>query len=72
MVRLKGPYGGYYTASSDTIVSATAGYVNKDIVIDVTDALAIQTYWGTNKRSADINFEETADAKDLALFKRII
>ncbi|WP_420490200.1 dockerin type I domain-containing protein [Neobacillus drentensis] len=40
--------------------------------MDVTDALAIQTYWGTNKRSADINFEGTADAKDLALFKRII
>ncbi|QKE73432.1 S8 family serine peptidase [Arthrobacter citreus] len=41
------------------------GDVNKDNVIDVNDALYIQTYWGTNKRDADINFDGVVDAKDM-------
>ncbi|WP_179865702.1 dockerin type I domain-containing protein [Bacillus sp. AFS017336] len=45
---------------------AIAGDVNKDDVIDVMDALYIQTYWGTNKREADINFDGVVDAKDMA------
>ncbi|PEL08384.1 S8 family serine peptidase [Bacillus sp. AFS017336] len=44
---------------------AVAGDVNQDDVIDVMDALYIQTYWGTNKRAADINFDGVVDAKDL-------
>ncbi|WP_142317362.1 MULTISPECIES: dockerin type I domain-containing protein [unclassified Bacillus (in: firmicutes)] len=43
----------------------TAGDVNKDSVIDIMDAVAIQVYWGTNKRSADINFDGKVDEKDL-------
>ncbi|MEH7349735.1 S8 family serine peptidase [Gottfriedia acidiceleris] len=45
---------------------AIAGDVNKDDVIDVMDALYIQTYWGTNKREADINFDGVVDTKDMA------
>ncbi|MGG2025870.1 S8 family serine peptidase [Gottfriedia sp. S16(2024)] len=41
------------------------GDVNKDNVIDVNDALYIQTYWGTNKRDADINYDGVVDAKDM-------
>ncbi|QKE76007.1 S8 family serine peptidase (plasmid) [Arthrobacter citreus] len=41
------------------------GDVNKDNVIDVNDALYLQTYWGTNKRDADINFDGVVDAKDM-------
>ena len=41
------------------------GDVNKDNVIDVKDALYIQTYWGTNKRDADINYDGVVDAKDM-------
>jgi len=45
--------------------TAAAGDVNKDDVIDVLDALAVQTYWGTNKTSADFNFDKVVDAKDM-------
>jgi hypothetical protein len=31
----------------------------------VKDALYIQTYWGTNKRAADINYDGVVDAKDM-------
>ncbi|UPM56534.1 dockerin type I domain-containing protein [Gottfriedia acidiceleris] len=54
----------------ETIDKATAGDVNKDNVIDINDALAIETYWGTNKRSADINFDGTVDAKDFAFVEK--
>ncbi|PEL14210.1 S8 family serine peptidase [Bacillus sp. AFS017336] len=47
-----------------------AGDVNKDNVIDIMDALMIQTYWGTNKRSADINFDGTVNEKDLAFVQQ--
>ncbi|UPM53767.1 S8 family serine peptidase [Gottfriedia acidiceleris] len=56
-------YGTFFTVG---IESATAGDVNKDDVIDIKDALAIQKDWGTNERSADINFDGKVDAKDLA------
>ncbi|MGG0175593.1 S8 family serine peptidase [Gottfriedia acidiceleris] len=49
---------------------AIAGDVNKDDVIDVMDALYLQTYWGTNKREADINFDGVVDAKDLAFVEK--
>ncbi|QKE73969.1 S8 family serine peptidase [Arthrobacter citreus] len=41
------------------------GDVNKDNVIDINDAIYIQTYWGTNKRDADINYDGVVDAKDM-------
>ncbi|MEH7451466.1 S8 family serine peptidase [Gottfriedia acidiceleris] len=44
---------------------APAGDVNKDNVIDVKDALYIQTYWETNKRAADINFDGVVNEKDM-------
>ncbi|PEJ57106.1 hypothetical protein CN692_14545 [Bacillus sp. AFS002410] len=44
-----------------------AGDVNKDNVIDVLDAEYIRTYWGTNKRAADINFDGIVDEKDMKL-----
>ncbi|MFB7141541.1 S8 family serine peptidase [Gottfriedia sp. NPDC056225] len=47
-----------------------AGDVNQDQVIDILDALAIQTYWGTNKRSADINFDGTVDGNDLKFVQK--
>ncbi|WP_129690237.1 dockerin type I domain-containing protein [Gottfriedia acidiceleris] len=43
----------------------TAGDANKDNVIDVLDALKVQTFWGTNKASADFNFDKVVDAKDM-------
>ncbi|WP_255294820.1 S8 family serine peptidase [Bacillus sp. AFS041924] len=43
----------------------TAGDANKDNVIDVMDALQLQTFWGTNKSSADFNFDKVVDAKDM-------
>ncbi|ODG90173.1 hypothetical protein BED47_12615 [Gottfriedia luciferensis] len=46
------------------------GDVNGDDVIDVMDALYIQTYWGTNKRSADINMDGKVDAKDFAFVEK--
>ncbi|PEL09939.1 S8 family serine peptidase [Bacillus sp. AFS017336] len=45
---------------------AIGGDVNKDNVIDILDALEIQTYWGTNKRSTDINCDGTTDVNDFA------
>ncbi|QKE73440.1 S8 family serine peptidase [Arthrobacter citreus] len=59
-------YGTSKYLGTEVVDNATAGDVNKDNVIDINDALAIQTYWGTNKRSADINFDGTVDAKDFA------
>jgi subtilisin family serine protease len=44
---------------------APAGDVNKDNVIDINDALYIQTYWETNKRAADINFDGVVNEKDM-------
>ncbi|XRG77498.1 S8 family serine peptidase [Rossellomorea sp. GAMAL-10_SWC] len=41
------------------------GDVNKDNVIDVKDALYIETYWGTNKRDADINYDGKVDENDM-------
>ncbi|UPM55429.1 S8 family serine peptidase [Gottfriedia acidiceleris] len=49
---------------------AIAGDVNKDDVIDVLDALYIQTYWGTSKREADINFDGKVDAADMGFVKK--
>ncbi|KQL51474.1 hypothetical protein AN964_21160 [Heyndrickxia shackletonii] len=42
-----------------------AGDVNKDNVIDIKDALYIQSNWKTNKREADINFDGVVDEKDM-------
>ncbi|PEL06030.1 S8 family serine peptidase [Bacillus sp. AFS017336] len=42
-----------------------AGDVNKDNVIDVLDAEYIRTFWGTNKRAADINYDGIVNGKDL-------
>ncbi|MBO9129212.1 S8 family serine peptidase [Bacillus sp. 165] len=42
-----------------------AGDVNKDNVIDVMDALAIQEKWGTSDRAADINFDGIVNGKDI-------
>ncbi|WP_179874413.1 S8 family serine peptidase [Bacillus sp. AFS002410] len=41
------------------------GDVDKNNVIDVKDALYIQTYWGTNKRDADINYDGVVDEQDM-------
>ncbi len=49
---------------------AIAGDVNKDDVIDVLDAIYLQTYWGTNKRAADINFDGVVDVKDMAFVEK--
>lgn len=44
---------------------AHAGDVNQDHVIDVKDALSIQSNWNTDKREADINFDGVVDVKDM-------
>ncbi|PGS48637.1 S8 family serine peptidase [Bacillus sp. AFS041924] len=58
------------TIGTEAVDVATAGDINKDNVIDLNDALAVETYWGTNKRSADINFDGTVDAKDFAYVEK--
>ncbi|EPD50295.1 hypothetical protein HMPREF1210_02866 [Paenisporosarcina sp. HGH0030] len=45
--------------------NAPAGDVNKDHVIDIHDALNIQSNWKTNKREADINYDGVVDEKDM-------
>jgi subtilisin family serine protease len=45
--------------------AAAAGDVNKDHVIDILDALAVKTYWGSNEASADMNFDGVVDRKDM-------
>ncbi|WP_088041598.1 S8 family serine peptidase [Bacillus sp. EAC] len=47
-------------------VSTLAGDVNQDNVVDVQDAIYLQTYWATNKRAADINFDGKVDQSDMA------
>lgn len=44
---------------------APAGDVNQDNVIDVKDALSIQSNWNTDKRETDINFDGVVDTKDM-------
>ncbi|MFJ7934603.1 S8 family serine peptidase [Sporosarcina sp. NPDC096371] len=53
-----------------TYQPAQGGDVNKDDVIDVMDALYIQTHWGKNKREADINYDGKVDAKDLEFVQK--
>ncbi|PEL08379.1 dockerin type I domain-containing protein [Bacillus sp. AFS017336] len=42
-----------------------AGDSNKDNVIDILDALNIQTYWCTNKTGSDLNFDGVVNKKDM-------
>ncbi|PEL08391.1 hypothetical protein CN601_16870 [Bacillus sp. AFS017336] len=63
-------YGNATRIGTETVDQAVAGDVNKDNVIDIMDAIAIQTYWDTNKRSADINFDGKVDAKDFAFVEK--
>ncbi|MEH7451077.1 S8 family serine peptidase [Gottfriedia acidiceleris] len=64
-------YKGELYGKADSInVNLIGGDVNQDNVIDVQDALYVQTYWGTNKRSADINFDGKVDAKDFAFIEK--
>ncbi|KQL40197.1 hypothetical protein AN960_06890 [Bacillus sp. FJAT-25509] len=51
-------------------VQLEAGDVNGDQVVDVMDAIYMQTYWGTNKRAADINFDGKVDLTDFALIEK--
>ncbi|PEJ56540.1 hypothetical protein CN692_17015 [Bacillus sp. AFS002410] len=53
-----------------TYNTAIAGDVNKDDAIDILDALYIQTYWGSTKREADINFDGKVDARDMAFVEK--
>ncbi|MFF2876517.1 S8 family serine peptidase [Gottfriedia sp. NPDC057991] len=47
------------------LLQAKAGDTNKDNVIDILDALNLQTYWGTNHSGADLNFDGVVDKKDM-------
>ncbi|WP_413300803.1 dockerin type I domain-containing protein [Bacillus sp. 1P10SD] len=63
-------YGYSKRVGTETVDDAAAGDVNKDDVIDIMDALAIQNDWGTNKHSSDINFDGTVDARDFAFVEK--
>ncbi|MGG1675010.1 S8 family serine peptidase [Neobacillus sp. NRS-1170] len=63
-------YGMLKTLGTETFAIAAAGDVNKDNVIDINDALAIQSAWGTNNRNADINFDGTVNAKDFVFVEK--
>ncbi|PFH92643.1 dockerin type I domain-containing protein [Bacillus sp. AFS088145] len=54
-----------YVITKDLLPAAAAGDTNKDNVIDIMDALTVQTYWGTSNPSADFNFDKIVDAKDM-------
>lgn len=43
----------------------TPGDINGDNVIDVMDAVEIKKYWGTDNRSADINFDGIVNKQDM-------
>ncbi|PEL13397.1 S8 family serine peptidase [Bacillus sp. AFS017336] len=47
------------------LATAAAGDTNKDNVIDILDAVNVQTYWNTNKASADFNFDGVVNSKDM-------
>ncbi|MFD9625897.1 S8 family serine peptidase [Peribacillus muralis] len=64
----KGKWIGTYRVAD--VRPAYAGDVTGDEVIDIMDAIAIETYWETNKRSADINFDGTVDQKDFAFVEK--
>ncbi|MED3997551.1 S8 family serine peptidase [Peribacillus frigoritolerans] len=49
------------------LARAKAGDANKDNVIDIMDAIYLQTNWGTNKSGADLNFDGVVDKKDMDL-----
>lgn len=49
----------------DLLAVAPAGDANKDNVIDILDALAVQKNWGTNDVSTDFNFDKIVDKKDM-------
>ncbi len=63
-------YGLNLRIGTESVSVGKAGDVNKDNVIDIMDALAIQTYWGTNMRTADINFDGTVDSQDFAYVEK--
>ncbi|XRG78496.1 S8 family serine peptidase [Rossellomorea sp. GAMAL-10_SWC] len=64
-------YKGELYGKTDSInVNLVGGDVNQDNVIDVQDALYVQTNWGTNNRNADINFDGTVNAKDFAFIEK--
>jgi subtilisin family serine protease len=46
-----------------------AGDINGDQVIDIMDAVFMKQHWGTNTRSADINFDSKVDMKDFAFIE---
>ncbi|PEL13889.1 S8 family serine peptidase [Bacillus sp. AFS017336] len=52
------------------LTSGAAGDVNKDNVIDILDAVAVQTYWGTNKNTTDFNFDKVVDEKDMYFIEK--
>lgn len=56
----------YYNGMAGSFYDyGVAGDVNQDNVVDILDALYIQTYWGSYKREADINFDGKVNARDL-------
>lgn len=63
-------YGYAKRIGTETVNDAVAGDINKDNVIDIMDALAIQKDWGTNERSSDINYDGIVDAKDFAFVEK--
>ncbi|MFB7139544.1 S8 family serine peptidase [Gottfriedia sp. NPDC056225] len=58
------------TQRTEDVRPSYAGDVNGDEVIDILDAFAIETFWGTNKRSADINFDGIVDMTDFAFVEQ--
>ncbi|MEH7335328.1 S8 family serine peptidase [Neobacillus drentensis] len=45
--------------------TAAAGDANKDDVIDILDAIAVQKNWGTDNPTTDFNFDKVVDGKDM-------
>ncbi|UOY92573.1 S8 family serine peptidase [Ectobacillus sp. JY-23] len=63
-------YGVQRRLGTETMQVAPGGDVNKDDVIDIMDALEIQTTWGSASRHTDINYDGTVDVKDFAFVEK--
>lgn len=60
----------YGKFQSIPMIDLVAGDINQDNVIDVLDAIAIQNAWNTHDRAADINFDGTVNADDMAYVQK--
>ncbi|MCA1054353.1 Fn3-like domain-containing protein [Rossellomorea aquimaris] len=60
---------GYGEEQTIKFFPAIAGDANHDQIVDIRDAVYLETHWGSSDRQADINFDGTVDMKDMTYIK---